>query len=118
MLVAPSATRDLGRAPFFSAGEKNCDGKRKTFFLHIVSSLRQAGKTFFANGRRRNEFFRPILLFAVVDINKLAPFAIRRRVLLSFRHFLLFAESRKQIYGSFRYWPELCIGEHVLLVFA
>ena len=48
--------------------------------------------------------------------NKLAPFAIRRRLLLFFRHFLLFAVVVENKYkGAFRYSPQLFSDRHVLV---
>ena len=66
----------------------------------------------FAAGEKKK---RPIFLFAVVDKKKLAPFAIGRRLLLFFRHFLLFAVAENKLKGAFRYSPELFIGKHVLV---
>ena len=42
-------------------------------------------------------------LFAVVDNNKFAHFVIRRRLLLFFRHFLLFVVAENKIKGAFRH---------------
>ena len=82
-LVARRATRDFGRATNGIIMKK----KKKIAI------------------RRRGKKARPFFLFAVVDKNKLAHFAIRRKLLLVlfFRHFLLFAVAENKVKGAFRY---------------
>ena len=121
-LVARSATRDFERTTFFAAREKNCCGlffcrRPKTkldIFLIAVVGEKRISSTFFAIRRRRKR--RLIFLFTVVDKNKLAPFAIRHRLLLCFRHFLLlFVVAENKLKGAFRYsLSQLFIGRHVL----
>ena len=70
--------------------------------------------TVLAIRRRREENVRTIFLFAVVDKNKLGRFAIHRRLLLFFRHFLLFVVAEIKLNSAFRY-SSLFIGWHVTL---
>ena len=117
--VAHSATLDFGLTAFFAAGQKKYCGQS---FGHISDFFE------FAVGEKNNKApflqfayeakkkIMPIFLFAVVDKNKLATFAIRRRVLLFFRRFLLFTVTENKLKGVFRYSQELFIGKHVLVL--
>ena len=79
-----------------------------------ASAKKNVAAIFFAVGFLGASFFefvvkwaekisRPIFLFAVVNTTKVTPFAIRRRLLLFFRHFLLFAVAENKLKDAFRY---------------
>ena len=75
--------------------------------IFFLVRRRRKKTTLYAIRRGLKTKLRLIFLFAVIDKNKLAPFAIRRRRLLFFRHLLIFAVrvAENKLKGAFRYSP-------------
>ena len=119
---ARSATRDSGCGTIFVAGQKNCYGSflRRTRrrgengLLFSCSRLAQKNMTHIRTHLcEKKEASFPIRRGRP---HKLPHFAIRRRVLLFFRRFLLFTVTENKLKGVFRYSQELFIGKHVLVL--